>query len=52
MESKLRNTDDGLQKPDFNKFRKLVDGVSWENNLRYKEGESWQSLKETILHAQ
>lgn len=34
MERKLWNKDNRLQKPDFNKFRKLVDGVSWENNLK------------------
>lgn len=51
MGRKLRNKDDGLQKPDFNKFRELVDGVSGENNGRYKEGESWRLLKETVLHA-
>lgn len=44
------NMDNGLQKADFKKFRKLVDGFSWENNQ--KEGESWQLLKETLLHTQ
>lgn len=51
MVRKPWNKDNGLQKPDLNKFRELVDGVSGENNRRYKEGESWQLLKETELHA-
>jgi len=34
MESKPPNKDSGLQKPDFNKFRKLVDGVSGENKAQ------------------
>lgn len=50
MEIKPQKQANSLQKADFNKFRKLVAGVSWEN--RYKEGESWQLLKETVLPAQ